>query len=122
MNKTFLLLFAALSLQACAFGYFAQGSLSDVSGPLRGKAYPGPAGGGRFVLNGSNGLVCDGTAQPPKQSPQPGSCEGESGDGVLRCTDGRELQFEWRARTCRSFEGMGVDARGNRFEFQFGRR
>ncbi|QRM19481.1 hypothetical protein GBK02_08750 [Dechloromonas sp. TW-R-39-2] len=122
MNKTLLLLFAALSLQACAFGYFAQGSLSDVAGSLRGKAYPGPSGGGRFVLAGSNGLSCDGTAHPPRQSPQPGSCEGESGDGVLRCTDGREVSFEWQARTCRSFEGRGMDARGNRFEFQFGRR
>ena len=122
MNKTCLMLIAALGLQACAFGYFAEGRLGDVAGPLRGKAYPGPSGGGRFVLGGANGLRCDGTAEAPKHSPQPGSCEGESGEGILRCSDGREIPFTWQARSCRSFDGKGIDAQGNRLEFQVGRR
>ena len=51
---------------ACAIGYQARGSLSDVAGELRGKGYPGTSGGGRFVLNDQTGrLICDGIANPP---------------------------------------------------------
>ncbi|MCB4358562.1 hypothetical protein [Quatrionicoccus australiensis] len=108
----------ALLLGACAYGYQARGSLSDVAGELRGKGYPGNSGGGRFVLSERHsGLTCDGIAEPAKSSPNPGSCLGESGEGLVRCSDGREIRFTWRAITCRSLQGSGVDARGNRLEF-----
>ena len=46
--------FLALSLlAACAVGYQARGTLSDVPGELRGKGYPGNSGGGRFVVSGT---------------------------------------------------------------------
>jgi hypothetical protein len=104
---------------ACAIGYQARGSLSDVAGELRGKGYPGTSGGGRFVLNDQTGrLICDGIANPPAASPNPGSCIGEAGAGVVRCTDGREITVRWEAISCRSWKGNGVDVQGNRLEFR----
>lgn len=113
------LLFSALLLAACAFGYQARGGLSDVAGEMRGKAYPGGSGGAHFVLSDQAGrLTCDGRAFPPTLASFPGGCEGERGNGVMRCSDGRELAFEWQALTCRSLLGKGVDAQGNRLEFR----
>lgn len=111
-------------LAACAIGYQARGSLSDVSGELRGKGFPGNAsGGGRFILADRDGrLQCDGQLSPPDISPNPGSCEGEAGKGVVRCNDGREVPVRWTAITCRSFEGGGEDKFGNRLIFRVDRR
>jgi hypothetical protein len=121
--RTAAILFVASVLAACAIGYQARGSLSDVPGELRGKGYPGNNGGGRFVLNDPGGrLICDGIANPPTASPNPGSCLGESGEGVVRCTDGREFPVRWEAISCRSWKGNGVDAKGNRLEFRVERR
>lgn len=112
-----------LSLAACSIGYQARGSLSDVPGEMRGKGYPGNSGGGRFVLTDPEGrLTCDGHALPPSQSPDPGGCAGETGAGVVRCSDGREIPLRWEAITCRSWKGSGVDAQGNRLEFRVERR
>lgn len=106
-------------LAACAVGYQARGSLSDVPGELRGKGYPGNSGGGRFVLSDpEEHLTCDGQTLPPSVSPIPGSCNGEGGEGIVRCTDGREIPVRWQAITCRSWKGSGVDAHGNRLEFR----
>jgi len=106
-------------LAACAIGYQAHGSLSDVPGELRGKGYPGNSGGGRFVLSDPEGrLTCDGQTLPPSVSPMPGSCIGEGGEGSVRCTDGRQIPVRWEAITCRSWKGSGVDAKGNRLEFR----
>lgn len=124
MNKhalTLAILLAAV-LAACAVGYQARGSLSDVPGELRGNGYPGNNGGGRFSLSNSSGwLSCDGQALPPKVSPNPGSCAGEAGSGMVRCSDGREIPVHWEAITCRSWQGSGVDAHGNRLEFRVDR-
>lgn len=114
-------------LSACAIGYQARGSLSDVAGEMRGKGYPGTSGGGRFALADREGrLSCDGQALPPKLSPNlspnPGTCLGEVGDGVLRCSDGREILLRWEAISCRAWKGSGVDALGNRLEFSVERR
>lgn len=125
MNKQAVLLpiFLPVLLAACAIGYQARGSLSDVSGELRGKGYPGNAqGGGRFALADRAGrLQCDGQMAPPDSSPVPGSCEGEAGKGVVRCTDGREFAAQWKAITCRSFEGSAEDKQGNRLVFRIDR-
>ena len=116
------LLFAT-ELAACAIGYQARGSLSDVAGELRGKGYPGTNGGGRFVLNDPAGrLTCDGIANPPAASPNPGSCIGEAGAGVARGADGREISVRREAISCPSWKGNGVDAKGNRLEFRVERR
>ena len=57
---------------ACAVGYQARGTLSDVPGELHGKGYPGNSGGGRFVLSDPAGhLTCDGQASPPSASTTP---------------------------------------------------
>ncbi|QLQ25505.1 MAG: hypothetical protein HZT41_12060 [Dechloromonas sp.] len=112
-----------LLLAACSIGYEARGSLGDVPGEMRGKGYPGSSGGGRFLLADREGrLTCDGQALPPSLSPNPGSCAGESGTGVVRCSDGREIPLRWEAITCRSWKGSGVDANGNRLEFRVERR
>ena len=122
-RRSVAILLAATSLAACAIGYQARGSLSDVAGELRGKGYPGTNGGGRFVLNDPAGrLACDGIADPPAGSPNPGSCLGEVGKGVVRCSDGREVPVRWEAISCRSWKGSGVDANGNRLEFRVDRR
>lgn len=115
---------AAWLLAACAIGYQARGSLSDVPGELRGKGFPGNAsGGGRFILADSEGrLQCDGQLSPPDVSPNPGNCEGEAGKGVVRCNDGRVAPVRWTAITCRSFAGNGVDQFGNRLIFRVDRR
>lgn len=120
----FLLIFAPVALAACAIGYQARGSLSDVPGELRGKGYPGNAsGGGRFALTDRDGrLQCDGQLSSPDISPVPGSCEGETGNGVVRCSDGREIAVRWTAITCRSFEGSGEDKFGNRLIFRVDRK
>ena len=117
-------------LVACAIGYQARGSLSDVPGELRGKGYPGSSGGGRFVLTDPQGrLTCDGQAQPPKASPTPGS----SGRQVERawcaapmagkspCTGRRSPAAPGRAAASRtrratgwSFASNGVDQRSPR--------
>ena len=112
-----------LLLAACAIGYQASGNLSDVPGELSGKGYPGSSGGGRFLLADPGGrLTCDGQALPPSLSPNPGSCAGETGTGVMRCSDGREISLRWEAITCRAWKGSGVDAQGNRLEFRVERR
>jgi len=118
------LIFAALALAGCAIGYQASGSLSDVPGEMRGKGYPGnTTGGGRFALADRDGrLQCDGQLAPPDISPVPGSCQGETGNGVVRCSDGREIPVRWTALTCRSFEGSGEDKFGNRLSFRVERR
>jgi hypothetical protein len=117
------LILSPLLLAACAIGYQARGGLSDVAGEMRGKAYPGNSGGAQFVLSDMTGsLTCEGRALPPKTTPFPGSCEGEQGNGTMRCSDGRELGFEWRALSCRSLLGKGTDAKGNRLEFRVERR
>ena len=104
---------------ACAVGYQARGTLSDVPGELHGKGYPGNSGGGRFVLSDPAGhLTCDGQASPPSASTTPGSCSGESGEGVVRCSDGRRIPMHWEAISCRSWKGSGVDEQGNRLEFR----
>jgi hypothetical protein len=122
-KRSFLAIVFPCLFAACAFGYQARGNLSDISGEMRGKAYPVNQGGGRFVLSDRAGaLTCDGLANPPKVSPQPGSCEGEQGNGVLRCSDGRVVNFKWQASTCRSLRGSGSDAQGNRLEFRVDRR
>jgi hypothetical protein len=59
---------------------------------------------------------------PPELSPTPGSCTGEAGEGTVRCTDGREIPIRREAITCRSWQGSGVDAQGNRLEFLVERR
>ncbi|UCV17701.1 hypothetical protein [Ferribacterium limneticum] len=118
------MIFMSLLLAACAIGYQARGNLSDVPGELRGKGFPGNAsGGGRFILADSGGrLQCDGQLSPPDISPNPGSCAGEAGKGVVRCNDGREMAVRWTATTCRSFEGSGEDKFGNRLIFRVDRR
>ena len=126
MNKRafFLLVLASLALAGCAIGYQARGSLSDVPGEMRGKGFPGNAsGGGRFALaDHDRRLQCDGQLAAPDSSPVPGSCEGESGNGLVRCSDGREIHVRWNALTCRSFEGSGEDKFGNRLIFRVDRR
>ncbi|MFZ1244137.1 MAG: hypothetical protein WAR41_03645, partial [Azonexus sp.] len=121
MNKRpiFLLIFLSATLAGCSIGYQARGSLSDVSGDMAGKAFPGSStGGGRFALADRDGrLQCDGRLAPPDVSTVPGSCEGETGKGVVRCSDGREIPVRWSAITCRSFEGHGEDKFGNRLIF-----
>jgi hypothetical protein len=115
-----LLLVIASLMAGCAIGYQARGSLSDVSGEMRGKGYPGnTTGGGRFALADREGrLQCDGQLLQPDMSPVPGSCDGETGKGVVRCSDGREIPVRWTAITCRSFEGSGEDKDGNRMTFR----
>mgnify|MGYP000925862085 FL=1 len=116
-------LFLPLLLASCAFGYQARGSLSDVAGEMRGNAYPANSGGGRFLLmDTERRLTCDGQASPPKQSPNPGSCAGEVGQGQALCSDGREISFHWEAISCRAWKGSGFDAQGNRLEFRVERR
>lgn len=110
-------------LAGCAIGYQASGSLSDVAGEMRGKGYPGNVGdGGRFALADRAGDVqCDGRMRPADNAPNSGSCAGESGPGIVRCTDGREIPVRWTAITCRSFEGSGEDKSGNRLIFRVDR-
>ena len=121
MNKRpiFLLIFLSATLAGCSIGYQARGSLSDVSGDMAGKAFPGSStGGGRFALADRDGrLQCDGRLAPPDVSPVPG----ETGKGVVRCSDGREIPVRWSAITCRSFEGHGEDKFGNRLIFRVDR-
>lgn len=123
MRVALLCLVVSAVLAGCAVGYQAHGRLSDVVGEMQGKAYPGNAGeGGRFALANKDGsLQCDGQMGPADRSPVPGSCEGESGPGVVRCTDRREMAVRWTAITCRSFEGSGEDGAGNRLVFRMER-
>lgn len=126
MNRCLLLLLLVVPLlsTACAFGYHARGTLSDVPGELRGKAFPGnTAGGGRFVLaDGEGRLRCDGEMAAPDSSPVPGGCDGESGKGVVRCSDGRVMAARWTAISCRAFQGSAEDERGNRLQFRVERK
>lgn len=110
-------------LAACAFGYHARGTLGGVSGELRGKAFPGNAqGGGRFALADQAGrLRCDGEMAPPNADAS-GGCEGETGVGVVRCSDGRVMAARWTAISCRAFQGYAEDGAGNRLEFRVERR
>lgn len=125
MNKRTFALLAVLSwlMAACAIGYQARGSLTNASGPLQGKAFPGEfKGGGRFILaDGEGKLRCDGRMSAPDSSPVPGSCQGEAGSGLVRCNDGREIPVRWTAITCRAFEGSGQDESGNRLIFRVDR-
>lgn len=118
------MLLVAAALGGCAFGYHARGTLGGVAGEMRGKAYPdNTRGGGQFVLADRDGrLTCEGVANPPQVPGEAGSCFGERGTGSLRCSDGRSFVIAWQAITCRSWQGSGEDARGNRLEFRVERR
>ena len=126
MNPRTVLLMTIMPVLAagCAFGYHAHGTLSDIPGEMRGKAFPGNAqGGGRFMLVDAQGaLRCDGEMSPADVSPVPGSCQGESGRGRVQCSDGRVLLARWTAVSCRSIEGEAEDERGNRLSFRVERR
>jgi hypothetical protein len=116
-------LLVTVLLSACSIGYQARGSLSDVAGEMRGKGYPGSRGGGRFIMTDAEGrLRCDGQAAPPNGSPMLDSCAGEMGEGVVRCSDGREIPIRWEAISCRSWQGSGVDRNGHRLLFRVERR
>lgn len=121
--KPLLTLLLAAALGACAFGYQARGSLSDIAGELRGKAYPAnAAGGARFLLEDRAGhLRCEGALAPPDGTTTPGVCDGEFGRGEMRCSDGRRLALRWQAITCRSMQGSGEDESGNRLQFRLER-
>jgi hypothetical protein len=114
------MLLIAVALAGCAFGYQARGTLGDVPGEMRGKGYPdNTRGGGRFILDDREGrLTCEGVAQAPSRPGEPGSCVGEAGEGVVRCSDGRTIPIAWHAITCRSWQGSGEDAAGIRLEFR----
>lgn len=118
-----LVLVLATLLGACAFGYHARGTLSDVPGELRGKGFPDiGSGGGRFALNQpARGLYCDGVALPPRDAGAGPDCAGQFGSGSLRCSDGREYALRWQALSCRAFEGSGDDGRGNSLKFRVDR-
>ncbi|MDD2742278.1 MAG: hypothetical protein PHV02_08390 [Rhodocyclaceae bacterium] len=121
-SRLVMLVISAL-LAACSFGYQARGTLSDVAGELRGKGYPANRGGGAFVLSDSDGrLICDGKTSAATAFPNPGNCAGERGEGLARCSDGREVPLRWEAISCRSWKGSGIDAQGNRLEFRVERR
>ena len=126
MNPRTVLLMTIMPVLAtgCAVGYHAHGTLSDIPGEMRGKAFPGNAqGGGRFMLLDTQGaLRCDGEMAPPDTAPQPGSCLGEAGRGSIRCSDGRILAARWHALSCRAFEGEAEDAQGNRLIFRVERK
>jgi len=114
------MLLVAVTLGGCASGFQARGNLGGVAGELRGRGFPDNLrGGGRFVLFDREGrLTCDGVAQPPSRAGEPGSCVGEAGEGDVRCSDGRTIPITWQAISCRSWQGSGVDAAGNRLEFR----
>lgn len=123
-KRGFLLLVSVVSLTTgCSFGYRAQGSLSDLAGNLRGNAFPSATlGGGRFMLADRAGLLrCEGQMAPPDQAQTPGDCLGESGHGIVQCSDGRQIPVRWQAISCRAFEGQGEDASGNRLIFRVDR-
>ncbi len=119
-----LLMLFPLGVAACAFGYYARGTLSDVPDDLRGKAFPGSvSGGARFELADRRGLLrCDGEMAAPDTAGVSGSCAGESGKGVVRCSDGRVMAARWSAISCRAMQGEAVDERGNRLVFQIERK
>lgn len=121
MNKHLIVtvILAAAVLVGCAIGYQARGNLSDLSGEMRGKGYPRDGKSGSFLLSDRDGrLSCEGLAYPPDSLANPGTCAGESGGGVIRCDDGRELAMRWEAISCRAWKGSGTDAKGNRLEFR----
>lgn len=126
MNRRVMLplLILPVVLAACAFGYQAHGVISGIPGELRGKAFPGNTqGGGRFVLADAEGqLRCDGVMEAPGNTTTPGSCAGESGTGVVRCSDGRLLTARWTAISCRAFRGYAEDEQGTRLEFRVERK
>lgn len=125
MNKHLIVtvILVPILLGACAFGYQARGNLSDVPGEMRGKGYPRDGRSGGFLLTDRDGrLSCEGLAYPPDSLANPSTCAGESGDGVIRCSDGRELAMRWEALSCRAWKGSGTDAKGNRLEFRVERR
>ena len=119
MRLWILLISLPIALAACAFGYQARGQLSDVPGELRGKAYPGSTlGGGRFSLSDREGrLACDGEIFPASNASST-TCDGERGEGVMRCNDGRVVKLRWQALSCRAWQGDGEDAKGNHLEFR----
>ena len=119
-----LLCLCTLVLAGCAFGYHAQGTVSDLPGEFRGKGFPDVgSGGGRFALNQPvRGIYCDGLVQPPHELGAAGDCAGQAGVGHLRCSDGREFRLRWQALSCRSFEGSGDDGKGNLLQFRVDRR
>lgn len=123
-RTAFLLMLFPLGVASCAFGYYARGTLSDVPNELRGKAFPGSvAAGARFELADRRGtLRCDGEMAPPDTAGVAGACAGESGKGIVRCSDGRVMAARWLAISCRAMQGEAVDEQGNRLAFQIERK
>lgn len=116
---------AAIAVQfaGCSYGYRATATMEGRPDILQGKADLPVAGGGRFNLSSANkDLVCDGYAEPPESpSSQPG-CQGEHGNGRLRCSDERTYLLSWKAVTCRAFEGTGTDRDGHAVRFSVTRQ
>lgn len=115
----YILLFCLLGqIASCSYGYRATGKISDEALVLKGKADLRNSGGGSFTLSSlGNELMCEGHAETPESGfPSPG-CAGEAGKGRMRCSDGRIFILDWKAITCRAFEGGGQDQKGNTVHF-----
>jgi len=81
------------------------------------------SGGAKFSVNGNNsGLSCQGVALPPYAVANnlSLSCAGQVGRGNAECSDGRTIEFKWRADSCMRTHGEGKDSIGNTFYFVTG--
>ena len=81
------------------------------------------SGGGEFNVKGKNsGLNCQGVALPPYAVANnlSLSCAGMVGRGNAECSDGRTVEFKWRADSCMRTHGEGEDSIGNTFYFVTG--
>ena len=79
--------------------------------------------GARFELADRRGtLRCDGEMAPPDTAGVAGACAGESGKGIVRCSDGRVMAARWLAISCRAMQGEAVDEQGNRLTFEIERK
>lgn len=78
-------------------------------------------GVGHIVLTGENsGVVCRGDSEVTYIPPLSIGCAGQRGIAELICSDGRTASARWRADSCTSGDGWGVDSEGSSFSFAFG--
>ncbi len=71
------------------------------------------------VVGEVTGLVCEGDSYVT-HVPGGFGCAGQRGSAELTCDDGRFIDARWRAKSCTSGRGRGLDNHGNTFRFAFG--
>ncbi|MCW9035009.1 MAG: hypothetical protein OQJ97_12380 [Rhodospirillales bacterium] len=72
------------------------------------------------AISETDGNECNGNTKLTAMPVNSFGCAGQIGEVVFECGDGRKAAGEFKATSCTSGYGQGIDSNGNKFNFYFG--